>query len=156
VAERPRQNAPRARKPKDAKPKPHNEAIEAESNTSVRTENILTMETIFNSKAHTKPFENFPREITWVQLTIEDAVPLPYNRPRLLEEPFVRAAYANHEHILLGITADGTEYVIGIPCKYNPTERHQAKRLGFTQFKTNANDSPKRGDEGYWLMFVDM
>jgi hypothetical protein len=71
-----------------------------------------------------------------------------------LEEPFVRAAYVNHDHLLLGLL-DG-EYIIGVPCEYNPAERHQAKRLGFSQFHSDENTPPKRGNTGYWLMFVDM
>ncbi|MCL2577091.1 MAG: hypothetical protein FWE27_03460 [Defluviitaleaceae bacterium] len=157
---RARQTAPRARKPKGAKPISRNEMAQELNNetktTPARTENILAMETIFSRKKHIKPFENFSRETTWVKLTIADAVPLPYNRPLLLEEPFVRAAYANHDHLLLGLAADGIEYIIGVPCEYNPEERHHAKRLGFSQFKTNANGPPKRGDKGYWLMFLDM
>ncbi|MCL2225460.1 MAG: hypothetical protein FWB96_10895 [Defluviitaleaceae bacterium] len=152
VPEPSRQSAPRARKPKGAKPTPRKPV----TNSPARTENILAIETLFNNKPHVTPFETFSRQASWVQLAITDAIPLPPNRPLLLEEPFVRAAYANRTHLLLGITADGTEYIIGVPSEYNPEERTHAKRLGFSKFKTNANDPAKRGDEGYWLMFLDM
>ena len=164
----PTKPAPRARKPKGAKPTSRkamthelNEALNelhnaTLANSPARTENILAIEAIFLSKKPFKPFKNQSRDICWVQLTISDAVPLPHNRPLLLEEPFVRAAYTNHDHLILGITPEGKEYVIGVPCEYNPDELAQAKRLGFTKFKTTTSEPPKRGNEGYWLMFVNM
>jgi hypothetical protein len=156
--------APRARKPKGAKPVRKEavqetvpeEAQEVLESSFSRTENILAIEAIFNSKESFMPFENQAREIKWVQLTGADAVPLPDSRPLLLEEPFIQAAYAVHEHIILGVTADGVQYILGIPAEYSPDHRPQAKRLGFTQFKTNAGDSPKRGDFGYWLLFENL
>jgi hypothetical protein len=145
------QTAPRARKPKGAKP-----IRKQTTRSDGRTENAIAVESIFNEKQSITPFENQTQELKWVKLTISDAVPLPDNRPLLLEEPFVRAAYANYAHLILGQTADKTEYIIGVPGEYSPDLRPQAKRLGFSQFKTNARETPKRGDDGYWLMFIDM
>lgn len=139
---RPRQTAPRARKPKSTK--------------SARAETLQAIEAVFNAKPPETPFESQENETRWVKLTIFDAVPLPHNRPLLLEEPFIRAAYANYGHLLLGLAADGAQYIIGVPGEYAADLRPQAKRLGFSKFKTNAGETPKRGDFGYWLMFADM
>ena len=163
----PCEDAPCAKKPKSAKParraiaQDFFESLNELNNVTLanspgRTENILAIESIFNSKEFITPFEKQNRKIKWVQLTISDPVPLPNNRPLLLEESFVRAAYANYGHLILGVTTDGVEYVIGVPGEYTPDMRPHAKRLGFTKFKTNANSTPKPGDLGYWLMFINM
>ncbi|MDR0273636.1 MAG: hypothetical protein LBI27_10010, partial [Clostridiales bacterium] len=159
--------APRARKPKGAKPirkefvQEFHESLrnlndETIANSPERMENMLAVESIFQNKDEFFPFEKFDREIKWVQLTITDGVPLPNNRSLLLEEPFVRAAYANYGHLILGLSANGEQYIIGVPGEYTPDLRPQAKRLGFTKFKTNKNDTAKRGDHGYWLMSINM
>jgi len=151
-----RQKAPRAKKPATATAPKAKRPAESPPKSENGTENIMTIESIFNNKPHVTPFESFDRDAKWVQLAMKDAVPLPHNRPLLLEEPFVRAAFASHDHLLLGVTSDGAEYILGVPCEYNPDERPHAKRLGFSKFKTNENTASKRGDKGYWLMFVDM
>jgi len=111
---------------------------------------------IFASKEPIYPFVKQTRETKWVQLSESDTVPLPHNRPNLLQEPFVLSAYTTHGHIILGLCEETTQYIIGLPGEFAPDIRSKVKRLGFTQFKTNANDSPKRGDSGYWLMFINM
>ena len=145
---RTRQAAPRTRKPKEPArpPKP----------SCGNTETSRAVEAIFGSKPQEPPFEK-PDGTGWVRLTISDAVPLPDNRPLLLEEPFVRAAYANYAHLMLGINEEGTEYIIAVPGEYAPDLKAQAKRMGFTKFKpTAATKTAKHGDFGYWLMFVPL
>lgn len=119
---------------------------------------ISVVENILANNPVMDPFAKLNRTAKWVRFSIADPVPMPYNRPNLLEEPFVRAAYANHGHLLLGATIDDgpKKYIIGIPSVYDPDQRPQARRLGFSQFKCNEGDRAKRGAEGYWLMFINM
>ena len=123
-----------------------------------RQENIQALNDIFAANESVSPFNTQSRETKWVRISLTDSVPLPYNRPRLLESQFVRAAYLAHGHLILGMTTDGTpaQYIIGVPGEYSPDLRPQAKRLGFSQFKSNENEPPKRGNNGYWLMFIDV
>ncbi|MCL2199707.1 MAG: DUF6128 domain-containing protein, partial [Defluviitaleaceae bacterium] len=144
---RARQTAPRARKPKEPGKTPRR--------TGGNSENTRAVEAIFGSKPSEAPFENADGT-QWVRLTISDAVPLPDNRPQLLEEPFVRAAYANYAHLMLGITEDNSDYILAVPGEYAPDLKAQAKRMGFTKFKPTAGKTAKHGDFGYWLMFVPM
>jgi hypothetical protein len=136
------QGAPRARKPK----------------ASVSSEISSAIETIFSTREHVSPFASEPQgEANWVKLGTFDAVPLPDNCPLLLEEPFIRTAYEEFGHLLLGISADKSKYFIGVPCEFSSELRSQAKQLGFTKFRAAEHgDTPKRGDMGYWLMGTDM
>ena len=156
------QNASKNKPPRAKKPKPTKRQMQPSS------EILPAIEQIFATKQHFQPFadmndgNNFAssadknHETVWTRLTISDAVPLPENSPRLLEEPFVRAAYANFEHLILGLAADKSHYILGVPCEFSAEFRLTAKRLGFSKFKTPANEPPKRGESGYWLMFVEL
>jgi len=124
--------------------------------TPNREESIAALEGIFNGKKPISPFPNQTDDTVWIRLTINDAVPLPQSLPNLLEEPFVRAAYANFGHLILGLSPDRAEYVIGVPGEYSQELRPQAKGLGFSSFRTGKNELVRPGDNGYWLLFVGL
>jgi len=121
-----------------------------------REDSIAALEGIFNSKKPISPFPNQSDDTIWVRLTINDAVPLPQSLPNLLEESFVRAAYANFGHLILGLSPDRAEYAIGVPGEYSQELRPQAKNLGFSSFRTGRNELVRPGDKGYWLLFVGL
>jgi len=121
-------------------------------------EAINVMESILATNPPMHPFENLNREARWVRFVITDSVPMPANRPNLMDEPFVRAAYDHHGYMILGTTIDGgpKKYIIGLPSAYDPEHRGQAKNLGFSQFKCYQSPRAKRGELGYWLMFINV
>jgi len=85
-------------------------------------------------------------------------MPLPSSRLHIFSDPFMLASWAEHEHFILGVTTDGDpqQYVIGVPGTYSQEGRIAAKSLGFSQFKCPKKERPRVGDNGYWLMFVDL
>jgi len=104
------------------------------------------------------PFTKQNRVMRWVRISITDPIPLPNNRPQLLEEFFVSSSFALYGHLILGMTTDNgpPQYVIGVPGDYDPDQRGHAKRLGFSQFKCHDGERAQRGDKGYWLMFINI
>ena len=64
-------------------------------------------------------------------------------------------AWADHEHFILGIS-ESNQYAIGIAGAYSKEHENHAQRLGFTQFVGLKKDPPRTGDNGYWLMIVDI
>ena len=149
---------PRAAKPPSfAAPSPDT-SLEAPDPHHVRTSTIQLIEAIFNANTPCEPFATQENEINWVRCNRPEQMPLPNDSPHLMSEPFMQAAWADHEHFILGITI-GTEpaqYVIGIPGTYTQGNKAIAKRLGFSKFKCMKKDRPGIGSEGYWLMFVDL
>jgi len=138
--------------------RPALETTEIPTEKTDNTDAINSIEAIIEDRPKVAPFAKLNRDAKWVHFAITDAIPMPQNRPRLLREPFVRAAYANHGHLLLGVTTDSgpKKYIIGVPSVYEPEQRHQAKRLGFSQFKCNKDERPQSGTSGYWLMFINL
>ncbi|MCL1788698.1 MAG: hypothetical protein FWG38_11990 [Defluviitaleaceae bacterium] len=106
---------------------------------------------IFDANAPCQPFDLPGHPIKWARCHLAEQMPLPSALPHLMNEPFMQAAWADHEHFLLGIGEDGAQYVIGIPGKSTPTLDATAKSLGFTAFASATPDS----NDGYWLMFID-
>jgi hypothetical protein len=111
---------------------------------------------LFDGRHPVTPFDDFPRQTAWVEVAITDDIPLPPARPQLLEEAVVRAAYATHNHLLAGLTADDEPrtYYLGIPGEYDFGMRAQLRRMGFTEFHVKSGQPPLGGDAGYWLMTV--
>ncbi|MCL2373538.1 MAG: hypothetical protein FWC78_09100 [Defluviitaleaceae bacterium] len=115
-----------------------------------------TLQQIFNANPPIIPFTNLGHNISWVKLASTQNTPTPINRPNLFTEPFVLAAFGQHEHIILGLASDMQKYIIGLPSHYTPEDRKHARRLGFGQFKCTETEHPARGEFGYWLMLVSM
>jgi len=113
----------------------------------------LLIESIFNANPIFEPFTSQDDNFKWVKCTELAQIPLPPDIPHLMTEPFMQAAWADHEHFILGVSEDN-QYIIGIPGHYTQTNLQQAKQLGFTQFRGTKKDRPKFGDSGYWLMHV--
>jgi len=107
----------------------------------------MLIESIFNANTSFKPFQNQEDDIKWVRCSELNQMPLPPDLPHLMTEPFMQAAWADHEHFILGVSEAG-QYIIGMAGIYTQENRKQAKQLGFSQFRS-------AGDGGYWLMFVD-
>jgi len=107
----------------------------------------MLIESIFNANTPFKPFTNHEDDIKWVKCSELNQMPLPSDLPHLMTEPFMQAAWADHEHFILGVSETG-QYIIGMAGMYTQENRKQAKQLGFSQFRS-------AGDSGYWLMFVD-
>jgi len=123
-----------------------------------QSDTIQLLESIFNANTPCKPFTNQACNVKWVRCNQAEQMPLPSNRPHLMSEPFMLAAWADHEHFILGIAADCNppQYVIGIPGTYTPEGNVAAERLGFTEFKCPKKDPPSTGDDGYWLMSINL
>jgi len=107
----------------------------------------MLIESIFNANTPFEPFQNQEDDIKWVKCSELNQMPLPPDIPHLMTEPFMQAAWADHEHFILGVSEAG-QYIIGMTGIYTQENRKQAKQLGFSQFRS-------AGDSGYWLMFVD-
>lgn len=107
----------------------------------------MLIESIFNDNTPFQPFTNQEDDIKWVKCSELNQIPLPPDLPHLMTEPFMQAAWADHEHFILGVSEAG-QYIIGMAGMYTQENRKQAKQLGFSQFRSV-------GDSGYWLMFVD-
>jgi len=148
---------PRAKKPTAASP-PLQTNPEASGSHHSRTSTIQLIEAIFNANTPCEPFTKQDSEIKWVQCSRPEQIPLPNDSPHLMSEPFMQAAWADHEHFILGVTLDSEppQYIIGIPGTYTRGNNTIAKRLGFLKFKCLKKDRPGIGSEGYWLMFVEL
>jgi len=107
----------------------------------------MLIESIFNANTPFQPFQNQEDNLKWVRCNEFNQMPLPPDLPHLMTEPFIQAAWADHEHFILGVS-ETQQYIIGVAGMYTQENRQQAKRLGFSQFRS-------AGDSGYWLMFVD-
>jgi len=147
---------PRARKPSADLP-PTSTAPETPDPNQSHQNTIQLIEAIFNANTPCEPFAKQSHEIKWVRCNLPEQMPLPSDHPHLMSEPFMQAAWADHEHFILGITIDTqpAQYVIGIPGTYTQGNKAIAKRLGFLKFKCHKKDRPSIGSQGYWLMFVD-
>jgi hypothetical protein len=128
-------------------PPPAPEAVAAPA--AKRPHNVYdeAIAALFDGKKPVKPFEFPQREVAWVHVSITDDIPLPPCRPRLLEDHFVRSAYASANHLLLGLTVDDGPrmFILGLPGEHDPAIAPPLRRLGFTEHMG-----------GYWLMMVDM
>jgi len=147
---------PRAKKPSATLPP--TTSPETPNQSQAYTSTIQLIEAIFNANTPCEPFAKQTHEIKWVRCNLPEHMPLPSDHPHLMSEPFMQAAWADHEHFILGITIDTqpAQYVIGIPGTYTQGNKAIAKRLGFLKFKCHNKDRPSVGSEGYWLMFVDL
>jgi len=148
-----RSNPPRATKPQVA-PVPH----DITTSYPQRTDIIQLLETIFSENTPFEPHVKHAREIKWVRCTNPAQIPLPNSRPHLMSEPFMLNAWADHEHFILGITTGGEpmQYIIGMAGTYSSESDVMAKNLGFSLFSSHKKEHPHTGDDGYWLMFVDI
>ena len=143
--------------PTETTPLPENPAPPSKTKLD-STKDILALEHILSNNPPIEPFENLSRQARWVLFKLDDKVPMPPHRKNLLDEPFVREAYSSQEYMILGTTTDGgpQKYIIGVPKAYDPNDRQQAKELGFSQFKCPQSQRAKRGEHGYWLMFINV
>ncbi|MCL2287053.1 MAG: DUF6128 domain-containing protein [Firmicutes bacterium] len=148
---------PRATKPLSTATFPSCEASEPPQSSNSPTDTLQLIEAIFNTNSPIEPLKKQNREIKWARCNSYGQIPLPQDRPHLMSEPFMLTAWADHEHFILGITTDDpAQYVIGIPGIFSPERNTAAKRLGFSQFKSHTKERHRTGDEGYWLMYVDL
>lgn len=111
------------------------------------------LQKIVNDHVPVYPFRKQGREVKWVRISPADHVPI--GQPGLFDEAFIKDAYRQHNHCLLGVTTDGGRrmYILGVPGLYGHETRPQAMRLGFSQFKCCDDTRTVRGEYGYWLMF---
>ncbi|MCL2420247.1 MAG: hypothetical protein FWD03_00145 [Defluviitaleaceae bacterium] len=105
-------------------------------------------------KTHTKmqPFQKQNRDVEWVRISPDEELSLPEDVRSLLNDPFVKNAFSQYSHLLLGKTTDdgNLRYYIGVPALYNPED----KAIGFKQFKGSKDADPVDGDYGYWLVHI--
>ena len=111
---------------------------------------------VFSTSTPCAPFAKADAGIAWVQCDRLEQMPLPSEYQHHKSEPFVQESWANHEHFLLGMHENGTQYTIGIAGIYSSQDKATARRLGFSRFKSLDKDRNRTGDKGYWLMTVGM
>jgi hypothetical protein len=104
------------------------------------------------------PFARQNRAAKWVKVAPGESVPTPVNAPNILSEPFVTDACGRGGHLLIGVTEGPgrKQYIIGVPEQYDPAVRIKANLMGFTQFKPCEDVRVTKGQQGYWLMFVNL
>jgi len=120
------------------------------------TPQATSLDDLFATRDKITPFKTQARKTTWISFTLQDPVPPPTNRPDLFNDPIIKKALEEHQHLILGKTVDKgpSWHIIGVPGVYDQASRQKAKRLGFTQFKCLNDAYPSWGEQGYWLMFV--
>ncbi|MDR1560359.1 MAG: hypothetical protein LBS84_11830 [Clostridiales bacterium] len=110
---------------------------------------------IFDENIEINPFDTSSPDAQWVRISLKEPVYLPIDYRYLMNHPLIVAAYKKYNHLILGrMNNDGkTEYALGMPGIYEPQYVNAARMMGFTQFKTVAENGGqlRPGDYGYWL-----
>jgi len=110
------------------------------------------VESMIKTHTHMQPFEKQSRDVEWMRISLNEDLSLPDYICELLNEPFVKSAFNQYNHLILGKAVDegAKRYYIGIPALYDSKD----KIVGFRQFKSSEDKEPQAGDYGYWLVFM--
>ena len=111
---------------------------------------------LFETNEPVTPFEKQNVDVSWVLISMDELMRLPFNMPRLLESDFLRDSYVKNDRLILGKLSQGimTRFVLGVPGLYDEGEHRAAARLGFRQFKTLDGEPAAPGTPGYWLLII--
>ncbi|MDR1664252.1 MAG: hypothetical protein LBR83_04930 [Clostridiales bacterium] len=161
-APRPRTRAkprtkPRQRAVKNVNGEPPDTPGQAEQAEPDNCEMDARMQQFFENNESVTPFKKQSRSVTWVKVYKKEQIPVPKNAPGLYNEAFFRTAHDEFGHCIFGTLTDmgRRQYVIGLPCVFDPMQRNQAARIGFSQFKCCEDTALVPGEFGYWLMFIN-
>ncbi len=114
---------------------------------------------LINSREKVKPFEMTDKQVTWVNIKLNEVVGFFDDYWKLFWEPFVVKSYSENKHLLLGVEVMNSaknkvdKYYFAVPYTYSEELSNQAYELGFEYFEgvDNSNDEITDGVNGYFI-----
>jgi len=129
-------------------------AEEVEQNTNT----LEFFESILNASTPCQPFADEDDDTIWVRTEKFGEISFLTNDTTFMNAPFMLASWTDHEHFILGIKKEETtkQFLLGVPGTYSTDALLAARPLGFTMFRSCNRKNHGIGDEGYWLMPLDL
>lgn len=118
---------------------------------------INNLEHLFETNEKITPFKTQKKEIYWIRLRMKEILFLPSDIWNIIDHPVVLYAYLKNGHFIFGQEKnDRHKFIFGLPDKYESAYKNCMSKLGFCQFKSLDNQKNISGNNGYWLMPIEI
>lgn len=115
------------------------------------------LERLFETNEKITPFKTQKKEIYWIRLRMKEILFLPLDIWNTIDHPVVLYAYLKNSHFIFGKEKNNRrKFIFGLPDKYQSAYKSCMSKLGFCQFKSLNNKKNISGNDGYWLMPIEI